>query len=100
MPLASELAEVAEAGGVGDVSPRFFDKIGRPVKTPLDNRVNGMTLEEQARTARVIALAGGRAKTDAIRGALMIREVDVLITDKFTAERLQETEPDHGTEAN
>ena len=86
----SELAEVAEAGGVGDISLRFFDKEGRPVKTPLDDRVIGMTLEEQVRIDRVIALAGGRAKTDAIRGALMTRAVDVLITDKFTAERLQE----------
>ncbi|MDE0534370.1 MAG: hypothetical protein OXI01_23400 [Albidovulum sp.] len=98
--LASELAEAAEAGGVGDIGPKIFDKIGRPVKTPLDNRVNGMTLEKQARTDRVFALAGGRAETDAIRGALMTREVDVLISDKFTAERLQETGPDHGTEAN
>ena len=96
----SELAEVAEAGGVGDISLRFFDKDGCPVKTPLDDRVIGMTLEEQARTDREIALAVGRAKTDAIRGALMTRAVDVLITDKFTAERLQEPGPNHGTDAN
>ena len=79
----SELAEVAEAGGVGDISLRFFDKEGRPVKTPLDDRVIGMTLEEQARIDRVIALAGGSAKTEAIRGALKTGAVDVLITDKF-----------------
>ncbi len=85
----SELAEVAEAGGVGDISLRFFDRDGRPVKTPLDDRVIGMPLEELAGIDRVIALAGGRSKTEAIRGALMTGAVDVLITDKFTAERLQ-----------
>ena len=85
----SELAEVAEAGGVGDISLRFFDRNGRLVKTPLDDRVIGMSLEEQAKVDRVVALAGGRAKTEAIRGALRTGVIDVLITDKFTAERLQ-----------
>ena len=88
----SELAEVAEAGGVGDISLRFFDRDGRPVKTPLDERVIGMPMEELANVDRVIALAGGEAKTEAIRGALKTGAVDVLITDKFTAERLQDSE--------
>ncbi len=86
----SELAEVAEAGAVGDISLRFFDKDGRLVKTPLDERVIGMPLEDLARIDRVIALAGGKVKTEAIRGALKTGAVDILITDKFTAERLQE----------
>ena len=84
----SELAEVAEAGGIGDISLRFFDRNGRLVKTPLDDRVIGMSLEEQARIDRVIALAGGGTKTEAIRGALRTGVIDVLITDRFTAERL------------
>ena len=86
----SELSEVAEAGGVGDIGLRFFDGDGCPVKTTLDDRVIGISLEELTRIDRVIALAGGRAKTEAIRGALKTGAVNVLITDKFTAERLQE----------
>lgn len=83
-----ELADVAEAGGVGDMSLRFFDAQGEFVKTPLDERVIGITLEELAKVERVIALAGGQAKTDAIHGALNTGVIDLLITDKFTAERL------------
>ena len=49
-----------------------------------------MSLEELAETGRVIALAGGIAKTEAIRGALKTGVIDVLITDKFTAKRLRE----------
>ena len=64
-------------------------KNGCPVKTPLDDRVNGMTMVEQALTDRVIALAGGRANADAIRNAMMTRAVGVLIT----AERLREPGP-------
>ncbi|MCB2010125.1 MAG: sugar-binding transcriptional regulator [Geminicoccaceae bacterium] len=86
-----ELAEIAEVGGVGDISLRFFDEHGRFVKTPLDERVIGMTLEEMSRIDRVIALAGGQAKTVAIRGALRTGVIDLLITDKFTAERLVAT---------
>ncbi len=86
-----ELADVAEAGGVGDMSLRFFDSNGAYVKTPLDDRVIGITLEELAKVERVMALAGGQAKTEAIRGALKTGIIDLLITDKFTAERLVST---------
>lgn len=83
-----ELAAIKDAGGVGDMSLRFFDSEGRFVKTPLDDRVIGMTLEELARVDRVIALAGGSSKTEAILGALRTGVIDILITDKFTAARL------------
>ena len=85
---ANELAQLAEAGAVGDMSLRFFDIDGKPVKTPLDDRVIGISLEELARVDRVIALAGGRKKTEAIAGALRTGILDLLVTDKFTAERL------------
>jgi DNA-binding transcriptional regulator LsrR (DeoR family) len=83
-----ELAAIKDAGGVGDISLRFFDAEGIIVKTPLDDRVIGMSLEELHGVDRVLALAGGQAKTEAIRGALKTGVVDVLITDKFTAKRL------------
>lgn len=58
------------------------------MKTPLDDRVIGMTLDDLSKIYRVIALAGGQSKTEAIRGALRTGAIDLLITDKFTAERL------------
>ncbi|PYE23461.1 DNA-binding transcriptional regulator LsrR (DeoR family) [Rhizobium sp. PP-F2F-G20b] len=85
---ARELADLADAGAVGDISLRFFDKDGHPVKTPLDDRVIGLPLEDLARVERVIALAGGAKKTAAIAGALKVGVIDILVTDKFTAERL------------
>ncbi len=86
-----ELADLAEAGAVGDISLRFFNKDGKPVKTPLDERVIGFPLEDLERVGRVIALAGGAKKTAAIAGALRIGVIDTLITDKFSAERLIES---------
>ncbi len=73
---------------MGEFSLCFFDAEGRPVKTPLSDRVIGISREELARCERVLALAGGRAKTEAIRGALKTGVIDLLITDKFTAARL------------
>lgn len=87
-----EHAEIADAGGVGDMSLRFFDADGQFIKTPLDDRVIGMTLEELAQVDRVMALAGGQSKTGAIRGALRTGVIDLLITDKFTAKRLTDPE--------
>jgi DNA-binding transcriptional regulator LsrR (DeoR family) len=83
-----ELAALSEAGAVGDMSLRFFDRAGTPVVTPLNDRVIGMTHEDLMRIPRVIALAGGEAKTQAITGALRTGAIDILVTDKFTAARL------------
>jgi DNA-binding transcriptional regulator LsrR (DeoR family) len=83
-----ELDMLNEAGAVGEISYRFYDKDGRPVETPLNERVIGISLEELRKTERVMALAGGASKTAAIAGALRLGVIDVLVTDKFTAARL------------
>lgn len=83
-----EMAMLHEAGAVGEISYRFYDEAGRPVETPLNDRVIGISLEDLKRADRVMALAGGESKTQAIAGALKLGVVDVLVTDKFTAARL------------
>ena len=77
-----------DAGAVGEISYRFYDRDGKPVETPLNDRVIGISLEDLRRTNRVMALAGGESKTEAIAGALKLGVIDVLVTDKFTAARL------------
>ena len=83
-----EMAMLHEAGAVGEISYRFYDEADRPVETPLNDRVIGISLEDLKRADRVMALAGGESKTQAIAGALKLGVVDVLVTDKFTAARL------------
>jgi DNA-binding transcriptional regulator LsrR (DeoR family) len=58
------------------------------VATPLNERVLGVPLDDLRKADRVIALAGGEAKTAAIAGALHLGLIDVLVTDRFTAARL------------
>ena len=83
-----ELAMLEESGAVGDICLRFFDAAGVPVTTPLDERVIGITFEELRRVRRCVGIAGGPRKLAAIESALQGRLVNVLITDRFTAEAL------------
>lgn len=83
-----ELDEISNAGAVGDVCLRFFDAEGKPVITTYDERVISMSLEQLKNAKRSVGIAGGRRKTEAIRGALKGQWINVLITDRFTAEQL------------
>ena len=83
-----ELRQLSRSGAAGDICLRFFDKEGDPVSTPLNDRVISMDLPTLRKVPRVVGIAGGRRKTTAIRGALAGRWINVLITDRATAERL------------
>jgi DNA-binding transcriptional regulator LsrR (DeoR family) len=80
--------ELVGAGAVGDIALRFFDAEGKPVHSSLDDRILGITAEQLHKVPRVVAVAGGADKVEAIRAALKSKMVDVLITDHDTAEAL------------
>ncbi len=83
-----ELELLAGKGAVGDVCLRFFDENGNQVVTALNDRVISMELEQLRKVRRIVGVAGGQRKTRAIRGALMGKLINVLITDLASAERL------------
>jgi DNA-binding transcriptional regulator LsrR (DeoR family) len=87
LPEGTHAALVA-AGAVGDIALRFFDARGAPVRSSLDERILGITAEQLHKAPRVVAVAGGPDKADAIHAALKSEIVDVLITDQQTAEEL------------
>jgi DNA-binding transcriptional regulator LsrR (DeoR family) len=90
-----ELDKLRRKGAVGDVCLRFFDATGAPIQSDMDERVIGMTLEQLRAVKKTIGIAGGRRKYEAILGALRGRWVNVLITDRVTAEKLV-AEEQHG----
>jgi DNA-binding transcriptional regulator LsrR (DeoR family) len=90
---AEERAQLQQQGAVGDICFRFFDKAGKPVRSPLNNRVMGIDLETLQQVDRVVGIAGGAGKVDAILGALLGRHINVLITDVNTAKKLLELNP-------
>jgi DNA-binding transcriptional regulator LsrR (DeoR family) len=83
-----ELTMLRECGAVGDIFLRFFDAEGRPVNTPLDDRVISMRLEQLIGVRRSVGIAGGERKVEAIRAALRGGWINVLITDHMTAHSL------------
>jgi DNA-binding transcriptional regulator LsrR (DeoR family) len=95
---ADQAAELRGLGAVGNINLRFFDADGEPVHASVDELVVGMSLEQLKRARRVIGIAGGAAKHDAIRAALRGGLIDVLITDTSSAERLI-AEPEDGPAA-
>jgi DNA-binding transcriptional regulator LsrR (DeoR family) len=98
----SEMRQLHAIGAVGDICLRFFDAEGHPVSTPLHNRVIGIELEALKSAKRVVGVAGGPRKEDPIRAALRAKWINVLITDKKTAENLlketgaRSSRPNHG----
>lgn len=86
--IAHELELLRSKGAVGDILLRFFDIGGKPVDTPLNDRVVSMRLDQLGRVDRSIGVAGGARKYAAILGALRGGWINVLITDQFTARRL------------
>lgn len=83
-----ELEQLKAQGAVGDVCLRFFDSAGLPVITPLNDRVIGISLDQLRQARRTVGIAGGERKLAAIRGALEGGWINVLITDRYTAEKL------------
>jgi DNA-binding transcriptional regulator LsrR (DeoR family) len=84
----STRAELVAAGAVSDIALRFFDAGGAPVRSSLDERLLGITIPQLRKAARVVAVAGGRDKVDAIHSALRTKVVTVLVTDHATAQAL------------
>lgn len=69
----------------GHVLLHSFDRDGKPAETELTG--GGIALDLlPPRRARVLAVAGGRSKRDAVGGALRAGLVDLLVTDPSCAE--------------
>ncbi|CAN5891822.1 hypothetical protein BH11GEM2_BH11GEM2_00830 [soil metagenome] len=71
-----------------DIALRCFDARGGDVRTALDDRILGITIDQLRKVRRVVAVAGGGDKTEAIAAGLKTTLVHALITDRVTAEAL------------
>lgn len=84
----SSFTQLVAKGAVGDINARFFDIQGNRVITDLDNRLIGMDLQTLKGVNRVVGVAGGQEKHEAILGALNGSYIDILITHSDTADYL------------
>jgi DNA-binding transcriptional regulator LsrR (DeoR family) len=82
-----ELEEIAALGGVGEMLGHFFDRRGRILETSVTARTLAASFLE-TRDDRIVAIAGGPVKTEAIRAVLHSNRLHGLITDERTAKAL------------
>jgi len=81
----SDVRRLVTAGAVGDLVVHPFDAAGRFVAPELAERAMAIGVEDLRRVRRVVAVAAGTHKADAIRGALATGIVRMLVTDGPTA---------------
>jgi DNA-binding transcriptional regulator LsrR (DeoR family) len=86
----SEMNQLIARGAVGDIALHFYDLQGNPIETDLKERVIGISLEELKSIGRVVGVAGGVDKFNAILGAIRGKFINTLITDAEIARRLLE----------
>ena len=79
-----EIDEIRAAGGVGEMMGHFFDADGRVLDTTLTARTLSASLDEPG-DSRMVVIAGGADKVEAIRAALRSGRLQGLITDEVTA---------------
>jgi DNA-binding transcriptional regulator LsrR (DeoR family) len=89
---ASEIREVRDLGGVGEVLGHFFDRVGKPIETSLAARTLSLDLDA-LKGRRIVAIAGGAEKVAAIRSVLRSGFLRGLITDERTAQALAIDDP-------
>src|SRR5205823_5527569 len=80
-----EVAELRNAGAVGEICARFFDIDGQACVTSLDRRTVGLDLSQLRAVPLVIGVACGKHKANAILGAVRGGYVKSLVTDDVTA---------------
>jgi DNA-binding transcriptional regulator LsrR (DeoR family) len=87
LPEAKRL-ELAQAGVRGELAAHLFDADGRLLDTGLSHHVLAIGADELRAVPEVIALAGGRAKAEAIDAVLRSGLVSTVVTDSAAAEEM------------
>lgn len=84
----NQMQGLLKKGAIGDICLRYFDQQGQAIKSDVDDRVIGITLDELKKIDRVVGVTGGPDKEMVIRAALTGKLVNVIITDQFSAQKL------------
>jgi len=91
MITARDMAELRDAGAVGDTNGLFFDAAGRAVDHPLNRRTIALGFDE-LRAGNIVALVAGPSKLAAARAFLASGVARGLIVDGDTALQIVATE--------
>ncbi len=90
---AAETQMLDEVGTVADFSGQFFDREGRYVLTPINDRRISVNIDQLLATPQVVAVAGQLDKVKAIHSVCMSGLPTCLVTTDEVARALLEMEP-------
>lgn len=79
-----DFSNLEQAGAVGEVCCRFFDRSGQPVYPELQDRTIAVSLDRLKRINNTLAFAYGQAKVSAILSVLRAGYINHLVTDEET----------------
>jgi lsr operon transcriptional repressor len=91
LPGDVRVAELAEAGAVGDMLGQFVDRRGQAIAHPINRRVIALPLDALRRIPTVILASGGTNKAEVIAATLRGKLASVLITDEDAASAVLES---------
>ncbi|HLV45249.1 MAG TPA: sugar-binding domain-containing protein [Aggregatilineales bacterium] len=80
-----ELDELREAGAVGDACGLHYGIDGEPLASEFHERLVGISREDLLSVPIRVGIGGGRAKVEALLGALRGGYMNILITNSLTA---------------
>jgi lsr operon transcriptional repressor len=93
---AADVQGLREQGVVGDILGQFFDADGKVADVPIHDRRIAIDLSDLRYIPKVVGVARGLHKVQAILGALHGGFLDVLVTNELAAVRLLELERRRG----
>lgn len=85
-----QLLRLKNQGAVGHMCGQFYDAQGQVLDLEVNRRSIGIGIQTLTSIESVIAVASGKAKTEAILGALRGKYLNILVTDDTTASALLE----------
>lgn len=83
-----DINQLSTKSVIGDINSQFYDVSGNFQEMPINNQVIGIDLDSLQKVKRVIGVANGSHKANAIKVALENRFIDILITDDVTAKKI------------
>ena len=84
----TEARRIRSDGGIGHICGLHFDRDGRFLDDPQNDRVVGIDRDQFRRIPEVIGVACGAEKAEAILGALRGGLISALVTDEQAALRM------------
>ena len=84
----SDMKILLEAGAIGEICGRYFDKNGKECDTPFADRVASISFDDIRKSALPIAVTVGTDRADALYAAIKGKLVKSVIIDDAGAQAL------------